>query len=303
MLWGDQSGYLAKTDTTTASNNINVVSTKFLQVGQKVQIRDRTTGALDTELTGSGTGQENNFGFITSVDRVNNIVQIAASRGGTPLAITTTTGQGINRHFAVIASGGASVSKETNGLGNLAFNATTGTIGGIDRAAAGNDFWQANQVDKSAETTWGVDLEDFLQETADEIAQDGKDPDMIITSYAQRRVLLKQLQTQRRFTPNTMDLKAGFKALDWDGIGVMVDRDASQPHGEELLAWYLFKMMHLMIIQTGEWKWINDDNAILYRIAGGDQDAVGATFRKYFNAATDRSNALGVLKTNTLATA
>lgn len=144
--------------------------------------------------------------------------------------ITGVNGDGtITVDTAVIVSAGDTIVRgDSNTLNNagkeyLGVNAgiqATGTYLGIPRA--GEPAWQSNIIDAD-----GAALsEDMLQHAFDiaEIHGDGvSEPDLLISEHKARRLYVGLLQAQKRFA-NTLDLKGGFKGLDFNGVPWVVDK-------------------------------------------------------------------------------
>ena len=96
----------------------------------------------------------------------------------------------------------------------------SGTYFGIARAGEPN--WQSNIIDLAGNP---LD-EDTLQAAFDtaEIEGDGvTEPDLLISEHKARRLYVALLQSQKRFV-NTLDLKGGFKGLDFNGTPWVVDK-------------------------------------------------------------------------------
>ena len=129
----------------------------------------------------------------------------------------------------------------------------TGTYLGIPRAGEPN--WQANMIDAAGES---LD-EDMLQNAFDiaEIHGDGvSEPDLLCSEHKARRLYVALLQSQKRFT-NTMDLKGGFKGLDFNGTPWVVDKlcPAQRVYYLTLKDWVWFVMKNI--------GWIQRDGTIL----------------------------------------
>jgi len=96
----------------------------------------------------------------------------------------------------------------------------TGTY--LTVARAGEPAWQGNIVDLD-----GASLdEDMLQHAFDtaEIHGDGvSEPDILISEHRVRRIYANLLTAQKRF-PNTVTLKGGFKAVEFNGQPWVVDK-------------------------------------------------------------------------------
>lgn len=110
----------------------------------------------------------------------------------------------------------------------------TGTYLGIDRD--GKPEWQSNLLDLSDSIS-----EEAIRSALDLTEINGTgEPDLIITDYVTRRRYEALLQAQKRFV-NPMELEGGFKALEFDGLPIVVDKDAPPQR-----MWFL---------RTSDWSW------------------------------------------------
>ena len=130
---------------------------------------------------------------------------------------------------------------------------------------------------------------DLMQETFDDVEDEaGKDygPNVIMTTKAIRRKYLTLMQADRR-NVNTMTLDGGWKALDYNGIPLMVDKDAID--GEM----YFLTTRDLQIYRMSDYEWMQKDGAVLSRITG--YDAYEAVLFRYAELGTTRRNSQGVI--------
>lgn len=130
-------------------------------------------------------------------------------------AISTTDGERIIRGDSTTLNNDA---KEYLGV-NAAVKAT-GNYLGLSRSGEPN--WQSNIIDLNGNA---LD-EDIMQHAFDtaEIHGDGvSEPDLLISEHRARRLYVALLNSQKRFV-NTMDLKGGFKGLDYNGVPWVVDK-------------------------------------------------------------------------------
>ena len=130
---------------------------------------------------------------------------------------------------------------------------------------------------------------DMMQQMFDKVEiKAGKDygPNMIMTTHAIRREYLELMQADRR-NVNTMTLDGGWKALDFNGIPLMVDPDAID--GEM----YFLTTKDLQIYRMSDYDWMTKDGAILSRISG--YDAYEAVLFRYAEMGAKRRNSQGVI--------
>lgn len=111
-------------------------------------------------------------------------------------------------------------------------------------------------------------------------------PDMIITTHSIRREYKELCEADRRAV-NTMELDGGFKALDYNGIPLMVDPDAID--GEI----YFLTLKDLGLYRMSDYEWMDKDGAILSRIT--NYDAYEAVLYRYAELGCKRRNSQGVL--------
>jgi hypothetical protein len=116
----------------------------------------------------------------------------------------------------------------------------------------------------------------------------GKDygPDTVMTTRAIRREYKELCEADRRHV-NTMTLDGGWKALEYNGIPLMVDDDAID--GEM----YFLTLRDMQIYRMSDYQWMDKDGSILSRISG--YDAYEAVLYRYAELGCNRRNSQGVL--------
>lgn len=111
-------------------------------------------------------------------------------------------------------------------------------------------------------------------------------PTIGICSHGVRRAYVDMLQADRRFV-NEFMLDGGFKAVDFNGIPIVPDKDC--PEG----TLFFLSEPNLMIGRMSDFYWLDKDGAILSRVSGVDEwEAILAW---YSELATDRRNAHAVI--------
>ena len=149
----------------------------------------------------------------------------------------------------------------------------TGTYYGIARA--GEPGWQSNLIDMDGEP---LD-EDMLQYAMDiaEIHGDGvSTPNLLISEHKARRLYVALLQEQKRFV-NTMDLKGGFKGLDFNGVPWVVDKMCPPQRV------YFLNMADFVWFVMKQIGWIQRDGSVLKWV--DQKDAYRAVLASYRNIA------------------
>lgn len=242
MFWNDGSGVLSVCGTTDNSTTVVVSTTKYIRPGMTVDILKTSDGSAIT--SGSGV-------------KVLTVPNSTTFTVGT--AVTTS-----NIH-SVYISGSRGI--EVMGLNGIC--STTTTVQGL--APGTYAWWKANVLDNSG-TARSI-TEVLMQQAMDttETSSDGM-AKAIITSFGVRRAYQNLLTTNRQYF-NTMDLKGGKKALDYNGLPLIADKDA--PTGKL----FFLDTDFLKIYQLSDIDWMSEDGAILSRVAG--KDAYGATLYRY----------------------
>ena len=121
--------------------------------------------------------------------------------------------EGFNQMF--YADGTGNSGKNWNGLGNLV--EASGTVGGINRATAGNEFWRAYEENTAAVLSLAQ------MATAYNSVSVGNDhPDVVLTTQALYEKYEALLQPQLRYT-DTKTADAGFQNLLFKAAPVMYD--------------------------------------------------------------------------------
>ena len=103
-------------------------------------------------------------------------------------------------------------------------------------------------------------------------------PDLIITDYVQRAKYEALLTPSKRFV-NPMSLEGGFRALEFDGLPIVVDKDCPPEH------WFFMNTETIKWYQMSDWEWMDKDGAVLSKVAG--YDAYEAVMYKYAELGCD----------------
>jgi hypothetical protein len=117
-------------------------------------------------------------------------------------------------------------------------------------------------------------------------AGEGYGPDAIFTTRALRREY-KELAAADRRLVNSMTLDGGWKAIEHNGIPLLVDNDAID--GEI----YFLTLKDLYIYRMSDFQWMEQDGSIFSRVSG--YDAYEAVLFRYAELGTTRRNVHGVL--------
>ena len=258
MMFGDGSGILSKCGVTAAATTVVVESTKYIRTGMTVDILTSATGVT----VANGTGVK-----VLSVP--------SATTFTVALAVTT----GVNE--AVYISGSRNI--EVMGLSGIV--SPTKVLQTLDPAAY--PFWAASVL-ANAGTPRAI-TEGLMQTAMDttETASDGT-VKAILTSFGVRRAYQALLTTNRRYVATTdLTLKGGRKALNYNELPLIADKDA--PVGKM----FFLDTDYLQILELSDFDWMQEDGAILSRVAG--KDAYGATLYRYLELGCTSRNAQTLL--------
>lgn len=163
---------------------------------------------------------------------------------------------------------------------------------GLQTLSVGTYSWWKAIVDTHSAGRYGGQREltfKLMDKMFDKVEENaGKDygPDMVMTTRAIRREYKELCEADRRFV-NTMTLDGGWKALEYNGIPLMVDDDAID--GEI----YFLTLKDLAVYRMSDYDWMDKDGSILSRISG--YDAYEAVLYRYAELGCKRRNSQGVL--------
>lgn len=267
MSYQDGTGQIAQCGTTTASTTVVLASKEALRKGWLYvgMVVDIGTAADNSSLANGVT--------ITAVNIATPSITVSGS------AITTSSSHFVARTNAAISSTGKSTAitakAEFDGL-SLLVAASANTVGGINSASAGNEFWQ-NLVDSTTSTL----SSDALVQNMNQVAIAGGEIDLMISSYGMQRKLFGLLQSQVRYV-DPMTLKGGFSTLEFNGKPFVADRDA--PYGKI----FLLDTSKIKVFRNQDWHFLEEDGNVLKWVVGFD--AWEAVLAQYLNFGITRRN-------------
>ena len=259
MMFGDGTGILSVAGTTTASTTVVVVSTKYIRPGMTIDVLVASTGATGTGAVGR---------TVVSVASATTFVISGA-------AITT------DNTFAVYISGSRNI--EVMGLSGIV--STTKVLQTLDPATY--TWWAANVLANGGTPRA---ITEGLMQTAMDTTETNSDGAVkaILTSMGVRRAYQALLTTNRRYVATTdLTLKGGRKALDYNGLPLIADKDC--PVGKM----FFLDTDYLQILELSDFDWMQEDGAILSRTPG--KDAYGATLYRYLELGCTSRNAQTLL--------
>lgn len=259
QFYGDGTGKVATCGTSGPSTTVTLSSSEAIDKGYLYPGLPVDIGTLSAPTTIVSNS------LITAVDASTPSITISDS-----VSVT-----GSDFVFISAAVAASSVSYEVDGLAKLV--STSGTVGGINSATAGNEYWKAMSI---SATGGNVALDDF-QQAFNRSRLAGGEVSAIITSFGVQRKYFNLLQSQVRYMdPQT--LRGGFQVLEHMGKPIIADRDA--PWGK---AWFLDEQ-YIKVYSPQDWHFLDEDGHTLKWVTG--RDAWEAVLARYLNLGTNRRN-------------
>lgn len=146
--------------------------------------------------------------------------------------------EGFNQMF--FSDGTGNSGKDWNGLGNLV--EASGTVGGINRATAGNEYWRSYEENTATALTLAQ------MSTAYNSVSVGNDhPDMVLTTQTLFEKYEALLQPQLRYT-DTKTADAGFQNLLFKAAPVVYDE-----HCTAGIVYFLNSKYLTLVGHSGKW--------------------------------------------------
>jgi hypothetical protein len=146
--------------------------------------------------------------------------------------------EGFNRMF--YADGTGNSSKDWNGLGNLV--EASGTVGGINRATAGNEYWRSYEENTATALTLAQ-----LSTGYNSVSVGNDHPDMVLTTQTLFEKYEALLQPQLRYT-DTKTADAGFQNLLFKAAPVVYDE-----HCTAGVVYFLNSKYLTLVGHSGKW--------------------------------------------------
>jgi len=149
-------------------------------------------------------------------------------------------------------------------------------------------WWNASTHSNDDNSGTNRDLTlDLIQDSITAVEKNGGKTNLIMSSHDLRDAYASLVVADKRYV-NTMDLDGGFKALEYNGIPWVADKDV-YPNTV-----FFIDTDHLQIMQMGDWDWMDRDGAVLSRVA--NSDAYEAVIYWYADLTTDRPRAHSFLR-------
>ena len=255
QAFGDGTGLLATVAASGSSNSTVVVdSTAKLRVGMPIDIIVKTTGAATAGVAGTSVASITDATTFTTADAL----------AGSPAAT-----------YGVYIAG--SRNNEMMGLSGIV--SATATLQGL--AVADYPWWKAKVLANSGTNRA---ISDTLLQTAIDTLEANSSGmcTAMYTSFGVRRAY-QALLTATKHLVNTQELKGGYKAITYNDLPIIADKDA--PANKI----FVVDENELQVFRLGDFDWMQDDGAILSRVSG--YDAYEAVLYVYQELGTSMRNA------------
>jgi hypothetical protein len=213
-------------------------------------------------------------------------VVISSVSGTTVVFTASLTSQSGDKIFREDNADASSVCHEVMGLQGLI--GATGTIGGINSASAGNEFWQST-VDSSG--TWTLDNLILVANKAKAKGAKMGNQDLIVTDGLARRLFASaDFKDNVRFVGEN-EFKHGFTGLKFAAGGAMVNLVA-----DRLAPWtkaHFIDKAAMSVYSPGNWSFLDRDGLTIRWVS--DKDAFQAVLFRYMNLGLKRRNTHAVM--------
>ena len=149
----------------------------------------------------------------------------------------------------------------------------------------GNSWWKSSVVSNGGvPMPWSENLIQTLLDLMDQAA-DGEVTQMMGT-HGIRRQWAAQLSASQRFV-NTVEYQRGFKALAYNGIPFLVDKDCQRGRV------YAMNDKMIGLAYEADWSWIDEDGSVLSRL--DNYHAFQAALYRFANLYTRARNQMGLI--------
>lgn len=255
QLFGDGNGTMATLEAGASATTHTVDSIQYLAEGQHVDIVDPADGSVIVE------GR-----YIESIDDADNSVTFSG------VAFAATAGHVIAIH--------GNWESELTGLGKVF--TPGGTLYGIDRVS--HKWLNPIVIDLNNVDLAETDIQAGIDRSS---TRAGGKIDFLLTSHGVRRAY-QDLQLTFKRAVNTMDLKGGFKAINYNGIALVADKYC--PAG----TMYMMETKDWALYQMEGWDWLSKDGQVLTKV--DNKAAYWATLANYCDLGCSRVGAQVIMK-------
>ncbi len=310
QMMGDGTGHLARVNGTYDGNadatmNVDEPGTMWLEEGMPIQTTDQTLPA--TLVTG-----DLSYGLGSAGAHVVGTINDDTSFEGFKSDHTTLEGQGATEDEAVTNdyvtrfSGGLPTQGFMGIFDNYALRGTSSWFATGSAITTPQGLSRSTYPILDATISHGSNsnralTEDLIQAALDSIEKaSGKknqeETQLLLTTYAIRRKFILELQSDRRYSPNYLDLTGGWKALAYQAgnrqLPMVVDRMCI-PN-----TLFIPNKRHLKIYRAGDWEWMELDGNMFQRKidSNGTYDAYEARKFCYMNLGCDNFKAQGAMR-------
>jgi hypothetical protein len=265
QAYGDQTGALAAI-TADGTNTFTVDNLQYLRVGMQIDLVNASTDAV--------------LASARNITAINTSTRVVTYDGADVTAVAGT-------HVPVVQG---NWKLEINGLRKITRSdlSQNYTLHGINSSTAGNEYWQASQVDGLN----AVFDEDKGQLLMDNLGAKGWDTEMILTTRGVRRRYVNTLKAAKRFNDNQATyLHGGFKYIDYNGVPLLFDDDCPKQY-----MFFIRPDDFLWVNLNGnDFRWMQRDGAVLRKVENPDLDAYKATLYKYSDLGVQRRGSQGAM--------
>lgn len=261
IFYGNGSGRVATATGANTTVTIPCTNTQYLQVGM---VLDSYTGStLD------------NTGLV-----------VATITPNVQFTVTVAPGTAIANGDIFVRTGSRDL--EPQGLASMV--AATGSLFGIDPAGVtANDSPEWKSVVNANGGSNRALTEALMIRLTDDVRVNGGQTSLILTSLGVRRAYFNLLTQQRRYV-GTTNFEGGMTGLAFsNGRDIPVVEDIDAPPNK---LWFLDEST-FKVYRESDWSWLDKDGNIWKWVTNAD--AFEAVMRQYWEFATDRRNANGLL--------
>jgi hypothetical protein len=287
QVYGDGTGAVAICGSSGPSTTITLASSEalrkgFLHIGMIVDVSLISTGA---PITNGNQVQITAYNLATPSITVG----VDPAGGGGSGSVTVTAANAVYRSGNVI--NGPVVKEMDTGLSKI-LAASANSVGGINAASAGNEYWD-NQRDTAGTA---ITLQKLMK-LYNVCNAFGADNDVVcVTTPGQVRLLFATADFAGGSAPlirfvNTKELKGGFSSLSFDTGGgpVTLASDRHAPYGKV----FIIDKNHIKLFSPADWDFLQKDGLTIRQVA--NKDAYEAILFRYANMGTDRRNSSAYL--------
>lgn len=300
ICFGNGSGVRALAASAGGSATISVANpggftnpgpgTQYLRPGMLLGFVDAGTGLLITD--GAGTQAWEVLSVNASLGTVTFTTAVPAAIGAGDAIVRVAW-----EDVAVTDLDSTSWKNEAFGLAAIVDSANPGDgiggtklLGGIDATGAtspGTTLWQAAEVNNGGTPIpYTMGMLDLAMDVLD--INGDSTVGVWVTTHDIRRQHLHELVAAKRYV-NVMETGDGtFRAIEHNGVPIIVDRDMT--HGRV----YGLNPSSLKKFDETDYFWLDNDGSVLVR--DPDRDAYSATLASYSEMGTDKRNANVVIK-------